>query len=242
MPTALAIIPHPDDESYSFGGTLALLARGGWRCAIACASAGEAGERHDGGPDGTEALAKARAAELRASGAALGAGVVAMWGLPDGRLRGDDGAARVTAAIDTSKPDVVLALGADGAYGHPDHLAVYRWVTEALDARAVPVPALVTAFPRGLFLPQYELCRPLLGDPPELPPAAVGDDRFDLVVDIRAVAAAKLAAIAAHRTQLPGGDPQALFPPGIVRELLAVERFMVRGALPAELVRVLGGV
>lgn len=241
MPTALAVIPHPDDESYSFGGTLALLARNGWRCAIACASAGEAGERHDGGPAGAYALAIAREAELRASCAVLAAEVVAIWGLPDGHLRDEDATALVTAAIDATKPDVVLALGADGAYGHPDHLAVYRWVTAALDTGARPVPALFAAFPRGLFLPQYDLCRPILGDPPELPPPAVGNDTFDLVVDIRAAAAAKLAAIGAHRTQLPGGDPEALFPPGIVRELLAVERFTVRGTLPRTMVRALGG-
>ena len=73
----------------------------------------------------------------------------------------------------------------------------------------------------------------MMGDPPEPPPSAIGSDTFDLAVDIRGVAGPKLAAIAAHRTQLPGGDPHALFPPGIVRELLAEERFTVVGSLPA---------
>ena len=35
----------------------------------------------------------------------------------------------------------------------------------------------------------------------------------------------KLASIAAHQSQLPGGDPEALFPPGIVASLLDVEKF-----------------
>lgn len=233
MPTALAIIPHPDDESYSFGGTLARLARGGWRCAVACASRGEAGERHDGGDPQPAALAAAREAELRASCALLGAGFAAVWGLPDGALRDTDGGPLVARTVRETRPDLLLALGSDGAYGHPDHLAVYRWVREAITADATGVPALFATFPRGLFLPQYELCRPMMGDPPEPPPTAIGSDTFDLAVDVRGVAGPKLAAIAAHRTQLPGGDPHALFPPGIVRELLAEERFTVVGSLPA---------
>ena len=50
MPALLAIIPHPDDESYSFGGTLALAAAASWRCLVQCATSGERGKRHDGGP------------------------------------------------------------------------------------------------------------------------------------------------------------------------------------------------
>ena len=43
MGTILAVIPHPDDETYSFGGTLVLAAAKGWRCFVAPATAGEAG-------------------------------------------------------------------------------------------------------------------------------------------------------------------------------------------------------
>jgi mannose-6-phosphate isomerase-like protein (cupin superfamily) len=44
-------------------------------------------------------------------------------------------------------------------------------------------------------------------------------------VDVAAARETKLAAIAAHRTQLPGGDPRALFPAGIVDRLLGAEQF-----------------
>ena len=57
--------------------------------------------------------------------------------------------------------------------------------------------------------------------------------RFDHELDIRPVRDTKLAAIAAHRTQLPGADPHAIFPPGIVDALLDVERYSVPGPCDA---------
>ncbi|MFN8507403.1 MAG: PIG-L family deacetylase [Dehalococcoidia bacterium] len=227
----LAFIPHPDDEAYSFGGTIALAAKAGWACRVVCASAGEGGERHDGGAPGAAALAEARERELAESCRVLGAEPPVCWRLPDGGFANvADGPARVTREIVDFGPDVVVALGADGAYGHPDHLAVYRWVLEAWQGLREPRPALrFAAFPRGLFLPQYRKCIGMMGDPPQPSASAIGVTRWDEEVDIRAVAATKLAAIAAHRTQLPGGDPRAIFPPGIVDRLLEREGFTDAG-------------
>jgi GDP-4-dehydro-6-deoxy-D-mannose reductase len=52
---------------------------------------------------------------------------------------------------------------------------------------------------------------------------------LDVSRDISDVRDQKLAAIAAHRTQLPGGDPRAIFPEGIVDSLLDVERYVFAG-------------
>jgi N-acetyl-1-D-myo-inositol-2-amino-2-deoxy-alpha-D-glucopyranoside deacetylase len=185
------------------------------------------GKRHDGGPVTPSDVAKAREAELRASCSLLGAVEPVCWRLPDGRLRDEPEGARLTAALLRSeRPDLVLSLGADGAYGHPDHVAFHRWALDAWEALPAPGPILLfAAFPRGLFLPQYEKCRGMMGDPPDPPPSAIGAARHDLQVDITVVRAQKLAAIAAHRSQLPGGDPFALFPPGVVDGLLDYERF-----------------
>lgn len=228
MPTILAFVAHPDDETYSFGGTLALAARAGWRCTVYAATAGEGGERHDGGAPGREALAEARLRELEASCRALGAEPPVCWNLPDGGLSQIASQAdRVEQAIRERRPDVVLSLGRDGAYGHPDHLAVFRWVTEAMAAANDEPALLLAAFPAGLFLPQYELCRTVgvLGDPPVLEPGDLGAGKVHYRVPIGDTAGQKLAAIAAHRTQLPDGDPRALFPPRIIDGLLSIERF-----------------
>jgi LmbE family N-acetylglucosaminyl deacetylase len=105
-------------------------------------------------------------------------------------------------------------------------MAVHRWALAAWQALPTVRPVLLfAAFPRGLFLHQYEKCRGMMGDPPDPAPSAVGAARPDLEVDITALRDQKLAVIAAHRSQLPGGDPFALFPPGVVEGLLDYERF-----------------
>ncbi len=227
MPRLLAFIPHPDDESYSFGGTIALAARAGWECFVECASFGERGKRHDGGDTTPNGVAEAREAELEASCRLLGAGPPRFWGLPDGELRSHRGEQhRILAAIARLQPDLLFALGPDGAYGHPDHIALHRWVSDAWAALpAGRPPLLYAAFPPGLFLPQYEKCIGMMGDPPAPPPTAIGTAPWHYQVSIAAVRETKLASIRAHRSQLPGGNPEALFPPGIVAALLEEEWF-----------------
>jgi LmbE family N-acetylglucosaminyl deacetylase len=228
MATLLAIIPHPDDESYAFGGTIALAARAGWRCLVECVTFGEGGERHDGGEPDPGMVALARARELDDSCARLGAKPPEFWGWPDGGLRDrKDGVRRTRTTIRRAQADVVLSLGQDGAYGHPDHLAVYEWVRDAVATLDAAPLALFAAFPRGLFLPQYERCvaSGIMGDPPLLAPEGLGVDQPDVAISIASVRDLKLAAIGAHRTQLPAGDPRALFPEAIVDALLEEERF-----------------
>ena len=227
MPTLLAFIPHPDDESYAFGGLIALASRTAWTCHIECATYGEHGERHDGGPLDPNALADTRAAELEASCRILGAEPPEFWGLPDGELRLHRGEqSRITSRIRALEPALILSLGPDGAYGHPDHIALYNWVTEAWHSLKTPAPPLLyAAFPKGLFLPQYEKCLPMLGDPPAPPRETIGTYPWHYTVSITTVADTKRAAIDAHRSQLPGGEPEALFPPGIIEELMGEERY-----------------
>ncbi|MBI2766184.1 MAG: PIG-L family deacetylase [Chloroflexi bacterium] len=242
MPVLLAIIPHPDDETYSFAGTIALAARAGWDCLIASATAGEAGKRHGGGPPGPFAVRDARERELAHSALVLGAKPPFFLGLPDGDLRHCEGGPElVQKLIRRVQPDLVLSLGADGAYGHPDHVVLHGWVRQAWESLPAPRPALLfAAFPPGLFLAQYEKCIDMMGVPPRPARAEIGAAPWHYEVDIRATAPVKLAAVAAHRTQLPGGDPETLFPPGIVAALLETERFTdARGARDAQLAAVL---
>lgn len=93
-------------------------------------------------------------------------------------------------------------------------------------------PLLYAAFPRGLFLPQWIKCIGMMGNPPSPASGEIGASPVHYSIDITSVSEAKRDAIAAHRTQLPDGDPETLFPPGIVASLLAVERFTDASGAP----------
>lgn len=146
VPRLLAVLAHPDDESLGFGGTLARSASQGVDVFLLTATRGEAGRyrghrasdpRHPGGA----ALAAIRERELRAAAAVLGLREVSLLDFEDGHLDGADHG-RVIGTIARHlrrvRPDVVVTFGPDGAYGHPDHIAISQFTTAAIVAAADP--------------------------------------------------------------------------------------------------------
>ncbi len=132
----MGIFAHPDDESLGNGGTLARYAAEGVQVSLVVATRGERGWT---GPDsenpGLEALGRIRESELRAAAHTLGVGSVAFLNYIDGDLDQASPAeaiARITAAICRERPQVVLTFAGDGAYGHPDHIAISQFTTAAL--------------------------------------------------------------------------------------------------------------
>lgn len=146
----LAVLAHPDDESLGFGGTLAKYAAEGVDVSLLTATRGErgryrghrAGDREHPGP---AALASIREAELRNAAAVLGLGDVSLLEYPDGGL---DAAVprevvdRIAEQIARVQPDVIVTFGPDGAYGHPDHIAISQFTTAAVMSAAIPVSKL----------------------------------------------------------------------------------------------------
>lgn len=131
----LAIFAHPDDESFTVGGTLARYAAEGVVVSLLCATRGEAGIE---GMDPQEA-ARVREQELRAACAVLGVSEVRFLGYRDGELAQADPAevtARMAQTMRELRPQVVITFGPDGISGHPDHVAVSRLATVAFDAVA----------------------------------------------------------------------------------------------------------
>jgi N-acetyl-1-D-myo-inositol-2-amino-2-deoxy-alpha-D-glucopyranoside deacetylase len=255
----LGIFPHPDDESYSCGGTFARLADAGAIVQLLCATRGEGGQDHRAVPTSGPSLGDVRADELRASCAALGLVAPEFLDLPDGSLDSSDFptvAGAIVAAIRRVRPQIVVTLGADGVYGHPDHLALHRLVIAAYGAAGggdrfpaaefgagwMPRRLFCAAFPRGMFRPQYDrmTLSPEAAAMRGVDPGKLGVEPAEVVaaIDIRAVAGRKLASIDAHRSQLPQGDPYALFPDEIVRHLLTTELFtLAAGEHPAARLR-----
>jgi len=141
----LAVLAHPDDETLGNGGTIARYAREGVDVHLVTATRGERGRfrGEKDGPDhpGSEALARLREAELQAAAQVLGVRSVEILGYGDGvldRVPAPEAIARIAAAIRRVRPQVVITFGPEGAYGHPDHIAICQLTTGAIVAAADP--------------------------------------------------------------------------------------------------------
>jgi LmbE family N-acetylglucosaminyl deacetylase len=131
----LSVWAHPDDETYSAGGIMARAVDEGNRVVCVSATRGEQGTSdYERWPPG-ERLAAVRTKELEASLAELGLTEHIWLDYPDGRCDEVDEyepVARLVAILRDVRPDTVLTFGPDGMTGHPDHIAVSRWMTAAL--------------------------------------------------------------------------------------------------------------
>lgn len=185
----LAVVAHPDDESFGLGGVLAAFSATGRKVSLLCLTAGE------GSTLGASAeLAAIRAAELATAAEVLGLAGHWMEQLPDGGLDalGDgDLAARIRAGIEEADPDALIILDRSGVTGHPDHRAAS---TAALDVAA------------GHGLPVLEW-----GLPPEVCDALSAEFGVSLqalagaeVIRLRVDRTRHWRAIAAHASQDPG--------------------------------------
>jgi LmbE family N-acetylglucosaminyl deacetylase len=140
----MGVFAHPDDESLGAGGTLAKYASEGVDVAIVTATRGDAGRFHGrrlGDPQhpGPAELARIREDELREAASALGVRDVSCLDYRDQALDRADprqAVADIAWHVRRQRPDVVITFGPDGAYGHPDHIAISQFTTAALVAAA----------------------------------------------------------------------------------------------------------
>jgi LmbE family N-acetylglucosaminyl deacetylase len=132
----MCVLAHPDDESLGTGGTLAKYAADGVETYLITATRGERGRYFDNGErPAPHVVGATRDAELRAAARELGIRDVTQLGLPDGALDAVDAehAQSVIAEhIRHVRPQVVITFGPEGAYGHPDHIAISQLTTAAV--------------------------------------------------------------------------------------------------------------
>ena len=149
----MCVLAHPDDESLGTGGTLAKYAAEGVSTYVVTATRGERGRFHDEAVSpGPEIVGKAREAELLAAARELGVREVRFLDYPDGaldRVNAAQAIEKIAGHIRRVKPQVVVTFGPDGAYGHPDHIAISQFTAAAIVCAADPssVPDSETAEP-----------------------------------------------------------------------------------------------
>ncbi|HVN15237.1 MAG TPA: PIG-L family deacetylase [Anaerolineales bacterium] len=176
--TLLAVLAHPDDESFGMGGTLALYASRGADVYLVCATRGEVGTVDPEYMQGFSSIAELRESELRCAAEHLGLKGVyfldyrdsGMPGSPDNQHPDaqvahsvDEVAGRVVKYIREIKPDVVLTFDPIGGYRHPDHIHIHNATVLAFEKAAdasfhpeagspfQPRALYFHTIPRGLF-------------------------------------------------------------------------------------------
>jgi LmbE family N-acetylglucosaminyl deacetylase len=137
-----AVFAHPDDETFSIGGTIRAYAQKGSRWDLFCATDGDAG-RSAVQVSSREELASIRRNELISAARLLGVrGEIVTRGHPDGGLAqvdADQLTGEVVRFLREARPVVVITFGPEGApNAHRDHRAISRAATAAFHLAGSP--------------------------------------------------------------------------------------------------------
>ncbi len=181
----LVVLPHPDDESFSSGGTMALAADAGVPVTYLCGTFGDMGRRMGSPFFATrESMRDVRERELADACHVLGARYE-LLGMRDRTVEFEDPhavAARVREAVERLRPSTVITFYPGHAV-HPDHDAMGAATVQALAGLDGERPQLL-----AVAVGDRALLREALGPP-------------HVAVDIRTVRQRKIAALRAHRSQ-----------------------------------------
>lgn len=145
--SVLAVVAHPDDESFGLGGVLDAFARRGAAMQVLCLTHGEASTLQGVPGD----LSSLRQSELRAAAVVLGVSKAWLLDFPDGGLPQVAEDALTAAVLQVAKaasPDGLLVFDTTGVTGHADHVAATEAALRAAELLAVPalgwcLPAVV---------------------------------------------------------------------------------------------------
>ena len=190
--SVLAVVAHPDDESFGLGAVLSAFVARGATVSVLCFTRGEASTLH--GVDGN--LATIRAEELAAAARELGITNVHLTSYPDGGLAGVN--ATVLRRDIEEIADLVGATGIvvfdpDGVTGHPDHQRATHVAIDVATRRGIGVLGWTIPTHVAMTLSQ-EFGASLTGHDPE---------EIDLVIDVDRTAQNR--AVACHPSQaIPG--------------------------------------
>jgi LmbE family N-acetylglucosaminyl deacetylase len=247
--TMLCVHAHPDDEALFTAGIQAHYKLRGVRQVLITTTLGDLGFDpagrgfEDRGYDAAS-VAATRAQELAQSCRILGIDRAVQLGYHDSGMSGwssndaggafinqaiDEVAARIAVVIDEERPQVLVTYGADGFYGHPDHVATHAAVMAALErtdsveklyfvamAQSVLAGFAELADDEGVLLPEW------------LGPGMVRGIEDSLIqssVDCHDVVATKHEALAAHASQQDNSDLLAMSDE-LFEALFSVESFV----------------
>ena len=139
--SVLAVVAHPDDESFGLGAVIDEFVRvrcGGRRCSASPAV------RRPRSTGSTARLSEVRAAELADAAQVLGISSVRLLSYPDGSLAEipvDELVDRILEAVDRTQAEGLLVFDPSGVTGHPDHVHATTVAARAAERRGLGVLA-----------------------------------------------------------------------------------------------------
>ena len=192
---------------------------------LATATLGEAGKCGDPPVCSREELPAVRERELRAAAQLLGLGEPTLLGYPDRQLAEAPPAEirqKLVAVIRRHRPQVIVTFDPNGSNGHPDHIAISRFTSDAVaaaaDPRWFPETGDAHSVQRLVWTPPS---RPWLfartGD-------LAGQPGVDFAFDISRWSSRKAEALRIHRTQHLNTERVFFSQPDVDR-LLSLETF-----------------
>ena len=262
----LACFAHPDDEAFPVGGALAAHAARGVEVRLITATLGEEGEIRQDGAATRETLGSVRRVELARAVRILGVDDHIVLHYRDSGMAGTPPnehpqafvnapsevvIERLVEEIRRFRPQVVLTFDPDGLYGHPDHIAIHKYATEAFkrasDPHAYPQHLVngvrpftsqrifYSARPRGFRLQWAQALRAQGIDFPLPDPNRANDgappESIHLEMDVSEQMELKMGCILSHRTQVAPDWPYDRVPREAANKILGRE-YYIRGWPP----------
>lgn len=253
----LGVFAHPDDEGL-ISGALLQYSTSGVETGLICATRGELGEIASPSLATPDTLGQVREAEMREAIDVLGVDYLWFLGYCDSGMAGtpgnDDPRAFINARaaevvgklveiIRQFRPQVMITFDESGGYGHPDHIAIYRYTTAAFHAAADDVlypeagPAhsvskLYYASPaRRQLLMMADWIREQNYEEifKDVDPQTLGlaDDQISVVLDVERWQDIKAQAWTAHRTQMHSMNMLTRLPSELQRKWRSTEYYQL---------------
>jgi LmbE family N-acetylglucosaminyl deacetylase len=140
-PTILAVLAHPDDETFGLGGTLALYAARGADVHLICGTRGESGDVDEKYLQNFSSISDLRMNELHCAAEKLKLKSFDFLDYRDSGMAGspenlnpqalanapiDQVALSIAEKIRSLRPQIVVTHDPIGTYCHPDHIAIHQ--------------------------------------------------------------------------------------------------------------------
>ena len=253
----LGIFAHPDDEDL-IAGALLYYHSLGVETGLVCATRGEVGDIADSVLATPENLGQVRENELRAATEMLHVDHLWFLGYRDSgragtaenqdrsaliQARGAQVIGKLVAIIRQFRPQVIITFDETGGYGHPDHIAMYKYATGAFHSAADgvqypelgPAHAATKLFYVSFARRQIMMMTEWLQDQAyegfvrdlDVENMGFAEDQIDVMLDVERWQEIKAEAAHKHLTQMHSNTPFSLLPYDLQRRWRSTESFQL---------------